>query len=52
MKLHQLEIQAFGPFAGKQSIDFDALDASGLFLIHGATGAGKTSILDAVCYAV
>ncbi|MEO8850570.1 MAG: SMC family ATPase [Allobranchiibius sp.] len=52
MKLHQLEIQAFGPFAGKQSIDFDALDASGLFLIHGATGAGKTSILDAICYAV
>ncbi len=52
MKLHQLEIQAFGPFAGKQSIDFDALDAFGLFLIHGATGAGKTSILDAICYAV
>lgn len=52
MKLHRLQLQAFGPFAHQQDIDFDALDASGLFLIHGATGAGKTSILDAICYAV
>lgn len=52
MRLHRLQIQAFGPFADRQSIDFDALDAAGLYLIHGATGAGKTSILDAVCYAV
>ncbi|MBO1754421.1 AAA family ATPase [Allobranchiibius sp. CTAmp26] len=52
MRLHQLQVQAFGPFAGVEMVDFDALDAAGLYLIHGATGAGKTSILDAVCYAV
>ena len=52
MRLHQLELQAFGPFAGTEQVDFDALDTAGLYLIHGATGAGKTSILDAVCYAV
>ncbi|UIJ34034.1 AAA family ATPase [Allobranchiibius sp. GilTou73] len=52
MRLHLLELQAFGPFAGLERVDFDALDAAGLYLIHGATGAGKTSILDAVSYAV
>lgn len=52
MRLHQLQVQAFGPFAGVESVNFDELDAVGLYLIHGATGAGKTSILDAVCYAV
>ncbi len=50
MRLHRLEVTAFGPFAGTQSVDFDALAAGGLFLLHGATGAGKTSVLDAVCY--
>lgn len=52
MKLHSLRVQAFGPFAGLEVIDFDAVGAGGLYLIHGATGAGKTSILDAICYAV
>jgi len=52
MRLHRLDITAFGPFAGTQSIDFDALSAAGLFLLHGPTGAGKTSVLDAVCYAL
>ncbi|ARZ71379.1 Exonuclease SbcC [Streptomyces albireticuli] len=52
MKLHQLTITAFGPFGGTQHIDFDELSAAGLFLLHGPTGAGKTSVLDAVCYAL
>ncbi|MGW3461079.1 AAA family ATPase [Streptomyces olivaceoviridis] len=52
MRLHRLDITAFGPFGGAQSVDFDALSAAGLFLLHGPTGAGKTSVLDAVCYAL
>src|SRR5918992_25160 len=52
MRLHRLEITAFGPFPGTAEIDFDALSAAGLFLIHGHTGAGKTSVLDAVCFAL
>lgn len=43
---------AFGPFAGTVDLDFDAVSSAGLFLIRGATGAGKTSILDAVCFAL
>ena len=52
MKLHSLEIQAFGPFSGKETINFSALGENPLFLIDGPTGAGKTSILHAVCYAL
>ncbi|MFF7754313.1 AAA family ATPase [Streptomyces sp. NPDC007971] len=52
MRLHRLDITAFGPFGGSQAVDFDALSAAGLFLLHGPTGAGKTSVLDAVCYAL
>ncbi|MFK0001233.1 AAA family ATPase [Paenarthrobacter sp. NPDC090522] len=52
MRIHRLEIEAFGPFAEPQRIDFDHLGAQGLFLLNGATGAGKTSILDAVCFAL
>ena len=52
MRLHRLTMTAFGPFAGTEQVDFDALSASGLFLLHGPTGAGKTSVLDAVCYAL
>ncbi|MCM2577382.1 AAA family ATPase [Streptomyces meridianus] len=52
MRLHRLEVTAFGPFAGTQRIDFDELSAAGLFLLHGPTGAGKTSVLDAVCFAL
>ena len=52
MRLHRLEITAFGPFAGTERIDFDALAEHGLFLLNGPTGAGKTSILDAVCFAL
>ncbi|SFE49020.1 exonuclease SbcC [Actinacidiphila alni] len=52
MRLHRLELTAFGPFAATQSVDFDELSAAGLFLLHGPTGAGKTSVLDGVCYAL
>jgi exonuclease SbcC len=52
MRIHRLEICAFGPFAGTEEIDFDRLSAHGLFLLNGATGAGKTSVLDAICYAL
>lgn len=52
MRLHRLEITAFGPFSGTEVIDFEALSDAGLFLIHGQTGAGKTSVLDAVCFAL
>ncbi|MFF9350365.1 AAA family ATPase [Streptomyces sp. NPDC014734] len=52
MRLHRLTVTAFGPFGGTQDIDFDALSSAGLFLLHGPTGAGKTSVLDAVCYAL
>ncbi|GGY45736.1 nuclease SbcCD subunit C [Streptomyces omiyaensis] len=52
MRLHRLEITAFGPFGTTQTVDFDALSTAGLFLLHGPTGAGKTSVLDAVCFAL
>ncbi|MCW2767406.1 MAG: sbcC [Nocardioides sp.] len=52
MRLHHLEVTAFGPFADSVSIDFDRLSGAGLFLLSGATGAGKTSVLDAVCFAL
>ncbi|MER1995610.1 MAG: SMC family ATPase [Arthrobacter sp.] len=52
MRIHRLEIQAFGPFAGRETIDFDELGAQGLFLLNGPTGAGKTSVLDAICFAL
>ncbi|WP_243745310.1 AAA family ATPase, partial [Streptomyces hainanensis] len=50
--MHRLTLTAFGPFSSSQHVDFDRLSAAGLFLFHGATGAGKTSILDAVCFAL
>ena len=46
MRLHQLEVVAFGPFADPVTIDFDALSEAGLFLLSGPTGAGKSSILE------
>ncbi|MCX5206952.1 SMC family ATPase [Streptomyces sp. NBC_00237] len=52
MRLHSLCVTAFGPFGAAQHVDFDELNAAGLFLLHGPTGAGKTSVLDAVCFAL
>ena len=52
MKLHLLTLQAFGPFPGTETIDFDALSEDGLFLLNGRTGSGKTFILDAVTFAL
>ncbi len=52
MRLHRLEVTAFGPFAETVHVDFDELSEAGLFLLSGPTGAGKTSVLDAVCFAL
>lgn len=52
MKLHFLEIKGFGPFAKQTKIDFQPFHAAPILLIHGRTGAGKTSVLDAVTYAL
>ena len=52
MRLHTLQLQAFGPYATQQRIDFGRLAASGLFLLEGPTGAGKSTILDAVTFAL
>jgi exonuclease SbcC len=52
MRLHHLTVTAFGPFADTVEVDFDAVGLAGLFLIQGPTGAGKTSLLDAICFAL
>ena len=52
MRFHTLAISGFGPFAGEEAIDFDRLGSAGLFLLAGPTGAGKTTVLDALCYAL
>ncbi len=52
MKPIFLRMKAFGPFLKEQKIDFSAFEKSGLFLISGNTGAGKTTILDAMTYAL
>ncbi|WP_280376462.1 AAA family ATPase [Nocardia wallacei] len=52
MRLHRLEMTAFGPFAETATVDFDELGADGLFLLHGQTGAGKTTVLDAIAFAL
>ncbi|RZA04228.1 MAG: hypothetical protein EOP11_15555, partial [Proteobacteria bacterium] len=44
MKPLKLTLQAFGPYLTEQILNFEALSGQGLFLIHGPTGAGKTSI--------
>jgi len=52
LKPLNLSIQAFGPFSGTETIDFTSLGDNPLFLINGTTGAGKSSILDAICFAL
>ncbi|BBP43265.1 AAA family ATPase [Thiosulfativibrio zosterae] len=52
MKALALTIQAFGPFADTQTIDFNAFGDSSLYLINGNTGSGKTTLLDAISFAL
>ncbi|NLD91981.1 MAG: AAA family ATPase [Fibrobacter sp.] len=52
MRPLSLSMQAFGPFANKECIDFSVIDGRSLFLIHGNTGSGKTTILDAITFAL
>lgn len=52
MKPLKLTINAFGPFVTKQEIDFADLDGGEIFLVTGETGAGKTTIFDAICFAL
>ncbi len=52
MTLEHLQFTQFGPYAKKQTIDFSAFAGHQLFLIHGPTGAGKSFVLDAICYAL
>ena len=52
MRPLKLELQAFGPFRDKMVIDFSSFDQSGLFLISGPTGSGKTTLFDAMAYAL
>src|SRR5690554_6089764 len=47
-----LQISAFGPYLARQDINFEQLGQHGLFLIHGRTGSGKSSVLDALCFAL
>ena len=52
MRINRLTIAGFGPYKTAQHIDFDAFSDDGIFLITGNTGAGKSSILDAICFAL
>ena len=52
MILHTLEFEAFMAYPKRQEINFDTLNSAGVFLLNGPTGAGKTTILDAICYAL
>ncbi|WP_371174391.1 AAA family ATPase [Buchananella felis] len=52
MRIHRLEFQAIGPFPGHHDIDFDSLSQAGLFLLTGPTGAGKSTVIDAIVFAL
>ncbi|WP_062202876.1 AAA family ATPase [Demequina salsinemoris] len=52
MRILSLEVEGFGPFRAPQSIDFTQFESQGLFVISGRTGAGKSTILDAICFAL
>lgn len=52
MRFERLTIHGFGPFPKTETIDFGKLSSSGLFLITGPIGAGKTTMLDAICFAL
>ncbi len=52
MHIHQLTVSNIGPFSGLHTLDFAALSKSGLFLLEGPTGAGKSTVLDALVFAL
>ncbi|MFC4387607.1 AAA family ATPase [Gracilibacillus marinus] len=52
MRVISLSLSAFGPYRKKQIIHFDQINAESIFLISGPTGAGKTTIFDAICYSI
>lgn len=52
MRINKLTVQGFGPYKTAQRVDFDAFADDGIFLMGGKTGAGKSSILDAICFAL
>ncbi|MFT2815590.1 AAA family ATPase [Leifsonia sp. A12D58] len=52
MRIKRLTVAGFGPYKNEQHVDFERFRDDGLFLITGKTGAGKSSILDAICYAL
>ncbi|MDO5049534.1 MAG: SMC family ATPase [Actinomycetaceae bacterium] len=52
MRLLTLEFQALGPFPGHHKIDFTAFEPSGLYLLKGQTGAGKSTLIDAITFAL
>ena len=52
MRINALRIAGFGPFRGEQRIDFDQFAGDGVFLISGKTGSGKSSVLDAIVFAL
>ena len=52
MKIRWLRITGIGPFAGAHTVDFSSFEDSGLFLLEGPTGAGKSTIIDAITFAL
>ena len=52
MKIRWLRITGIGPFAGEHTVDFSAFEDSGLFLLDGPTGAGKSTLIDAITFAL